>query len=101
MGNAYRNAVSTGVFIDYISQSLLNVLKHVLNKVHFYSILMDGSTDVSIIEKEALFIITFDPSPLGSGDMSFICGSSRSQILWRIQNCTNWWAKNCLYSFKP
>ena len=32
----------------------------------FFSILTDRSTDVSIIEKEAIFAITFDPSPPGT-----------------------------------
>ena len=42
IGNAYRNRNSGGVFIDCISDSLADELKHKLLKVNFYSVLTDG-----------------------------------------------------------
>ena len=64
--NAYRNSMPGSIMIDFIGKCLLNDLKKTLEQSEFFSILIDGSTDVSIIEKEALFAITFDPSPPGT-----------------------------------
>ena len=41
-------------------------LKKELKEADFFSILTDSSTDVSTIEKEAIFVITFDPSLSGT-----------------------------------
>nr|XP_047129394.1 E3 SUMO-protein ligase KIAA1586-like [Hydra vulgaris] len=37
------------------------------------AILVDASTDVSVIEKEAIFIISFDPTPIGKTEISVEC----------------------------
>ena len=66
LGNAYRNSMSGALIIDYIADSLSRDLRKHLEHTNFFSILTDGSTDASIIEKEAIFVITFDPSPAGS-----------------------------------
>ena len=66
LGNAYRNEITGGVLIDYIASSLSKELKLWLDKTEFYSVLTDGSTDVSIVEKEAIFVLTFDPMPVGT-----------------------------------
>ena len=66
LGNAYRNSMSGSIMIDFSGKWLLNDLKKTLEQSEFFSILTDGSTDVSIIEKEAIFAITFDPSPPGT-----------------------------------
>ena len=52
--------------IDFIRKWLLNDLKKTLEQSEFFSILTDRSTDVSIIEKEAIFAITFNSSPPGT-----------------------------------
>ena len=65
LGNGYRNENTGGVFIDYISKTLCNSLKSKLEKVNFYAILTDGSTDTSISDNEAVFVLYFDPSPPG------------------------------------
>ena len=57
--NAYRNSMSGSIMIDFIGKWLLNDLKKTLEQSEFFSILTDRSTDVSIIEKEAIFAITF------------------------------------------
>jgi hypothetical protein len=66
LGKAYRNNMSGSTMIDFIGKWLSNELKKELEEADFFSILTDGSTDVSIIEKEAIFVITFDPSPPGT-----------------------------------
>ena len=58
--------MSGSIMIDFIGKWLSNDLKKTLEQSEFFSILTDGSTDVSIIEKEAIFAITFDPSPPGT-----------------------------------
>ena len=58
--------MSGALIIDYIADSLSRDLRKHLEHTNFFSILTDGSTDASIIEKEAIFVITFDPSPAGS-----------------------------------
>ena len=58
--------MSGSIMIDFIRKWLSNDLKKTLEQSEFFSILTDRSTDVSIIEKEAIFAITFDPSPPGT-----------------------------------
>ena len=60
VGTAYRNNNSGGVFIDYISESIAEELKQKLTKAHFYSVLVDGSTDSAISENEAVFVVKQD-----------------------------------------
>ena len=62
--------MSASVMIDYIAKHLSNELKEHLEQTEFFSILTDGSTDTSIIEKEAIFVITFDPTPPGTDKVS-------------------------------
>ena len=55
VGKAYRNENTSGIFIDAISESLATDLKNKIDKVHFYSILTDGSTDSATSENEGSF----------------------------------------------
>ena len=57
IGNAYQNTISSGVFIDCITESLASELKIDLEKCNFFNVLADRSTDWSINENEALFLI--------------------------------------------
>ena len=66
LGNSYCNDSSAGVIIDFITDALAKDLKDRLDNANFFSILTDGSTDSSMIEKEAMFVITFDPTPPNS-----------------------------------
>ena len=74
LGAAYQNRNYAGKIIDYIPEKLANDLKVALTNANFYSVLTDGSTDASITEKEAIFTIHFDPSPIGE-DCVKICTS--------------------------
>ena len=66
IGTAYRNERSGGIFMDYISKWYEDKLKSVLLNRNFFSVLLDGSTDSSVTEKEAMFVLYFDPTPPGS-----------------------------------
>ncbi|XP_065671716.1 zinc finger protein 862-like [Hydra vulgaris] len=72
-GQAYRNKITCGTFIDYIGLSLSNILRNKLKTRNYFSILIDASTDVSAIEKEAIFIISFDPTPIGKTEICVEC----------------------------
>lgn len=63
LGKAYCNDSSGGVIIDYIAESIAQDLQHKLKKSKFYSTFLDGSTDANIVEKEAFFVVTLDPTP--------------------------------------
>lgn len=52
LGNAYCNSISAGIMIDFIAEKLSEDLKETLEQSHFISILTDGSTDASIVEKD-------------------------------------------------
>lgn len=65
VGNAYRNIVSCSEFITSISDELENQLKKKLTTAKFYSVLSDGSTDVAITEKEAIFVQYLNTNPAG------------------------------------
>nr|XP_047129522.1 E3 SUMO-protein ligase KIAA1586-like [Hydra vulgaris] len=69
-GQAYKNENTCGVFIDYIALSLAIDLKNKLNTRNFFTILIDGSNDVSIKEKEAIFAVTFNPAPTGKSEVN-------------------------------
>ena len=60
LGNAYRNNNMCGEFIDYIADDLaLKVLQKLKNS-NFHSALCDGTTDVSLSEKEIIFVLYLD-----------------------------------------
>ena len=48
------------MIIDFIGKCLSNELKKELEETDFFSILMDDSTDASIVEKIAIFTVIFD-----------------------------------------
>ena len=52
-------------FIDCIEDELGNQLQEKLSKVNFFSVLTDGSTDTSIVEKEPVFVRNVDTKPPG------------------------------------
>ena len=45
------------IFGDFIGKVTMDFLKKDLAKAHYYSVLCDGSTDKSVIEQEAIFIL--------------------------------------------
>ena len=98
LGTAYRNRNYAGKIIDYISEKLANDLKVALTNANFYIVLIDGPADASLTEKEAIFTIHFDPSPIGE-DRVNICTSSLG--LADLKNANSRWVIEAInHSFK-
>ena len=90
VGKAYRNNMSGSMMIYFIRRWLSNELNKELEEADFFSILTDSSTDASIVEKEAIFAITFDPNPPGADkigakfsyvDLADLHGADASSLL--------------------
>ena len=64
----YRNDKSCGEFIDYLGKYIGDNLCSDLAKARFYSVLTDGSTDISTKEQESVFVLYFDPKPSENPD---------------------------------
>ena len=52
----YRTDRAAAVFVDFIAESMKLPLKEYLMKAKYYSILQDGSTDLSVSEQELIYI---------------------------------------------
>ena len=59
-GNAYRNRIECGIFIDSIGDVFKADLHKAVSNANFYSVLWDGTTDISVQEKETMFILYLD-----------------------------------------
>ena len=68
MGEAYRINKSCGEFVDYLGKDKGDNLCSDLAKARFYSVLTDGSTDISTNEQEPVFVLYFDPKPSENPD---------------------------------
>ena len=60
LGNAYRNNKMCGEFIDYITNDLALKVLQKLKSSNFHRALWDGTTDVSVSEKETIFVLYLD-----------------------------------------
>ena len=58
-GTTYQNRTLGTVFLEFITKSLRDIVKEKLTKRNFYNLLTDGSTDLSVTEKEVFFVLTF------------------------------------------
>ena len=58
LGGAYKNDVSAKPFTHYIAQSQRNSFLHSLSNSHYFSFLMDGTTDSGKVEDE-LFVVLY------------------------------------------
>ena len=54
---SYATDDTGALFGDFIGKFTLERLKKDLSKVHYYSVLTDGSTDSSVTEQEAMYIL--------------------------------------------
>ena len=72
ISNAYQNNKSCGVFINYIGKTLSTTLHRKLREANFCSVLTDGSSDVSIKEKEAVFVLYLEPLPPGKDTIEIV-----------------------------
>ena len=57
LGNAYRNNNMFGEFTDYIAEELVLKVLQKLKSSNFHSALWDGTADVSVSEKETIFVL--------------------------------------------
>lgn len=55
--NSYATADAGVVFGDYIRNYHMNELKSDLAKAKYYSVVVNGSTDKTIVEQEAIHIL--------------------------------------------
>ena len=60
LDNAYHNNNMCGEFIDYIANDLVLKVLQKLKSSNFHSTLWDGTTDVSVSEKETIFVLHLD-----------------------------------------
>ena len=60
-GSSYGNADASAYFGDYTGKVLREDLKNLISKSNYYSVLSDGSTDLSVTWQETIYIL-------------FICG---------------------------
>ena len=60
LGNAYRNNNMCGEFIDYTADDLALKVLQKLKSSNFHSALWDGTTYVSVSEKETFFMLYLD-----------------------------------------
>ena len=54
--------MSAGVMIDFIGDSIALDLKNTVENRNFFSLLTDGSTNVSVTKKQAIFVVVFSPT---------------------------------------
>ena len=66
LGETYRNRKSGADFIEYIGADLKRNLSADLANAIFFSVLCDGTTDASVKEQEAVYVLYFDPEPKGT-----------------------------------
>lgn len=60
----YNNRTAATEFISFQADELVTELSKDIVKSKFYSILFDGTTDRSVTEQEAVFVLHFDPDPV-------------------------------------
>ena len=53
---SYATDDAGAIFVNFIGRYNVDLLKKDLDKINYFSILTDGSTDASITEQEAMFI---------------------------------------------
>ena len=60
LGKAYCNNNMCGEFIDYIATNLALKVIQMLKSSNFHRALWDGTTNLSVYEKEAIFMLYLD-----------------------------------------
>ena len=54
---SYATDDAGAIFVNFIGRYNVDLLKKDLDKINYFSILTDGSTDVSVTEQEAMYIL--------------------------------------------
>ena len=63
--HAYANDKKGAEFVNFIGKSMVADLKREIEKCNLFSVLIDGTTDTACKDKEAVYILHFNPSPKG------------------------------------
>ena len=61
IGSTHNSRTAAREFLSFQADQLKRELSRDLAKAKFYSILFDGTTDCSVTEQEAIFVLYFDP----------------------------------------
>lgn len=61
LGSTHNNLTTAREFLSFQAGELKQELSKDITKAKFYSILFDGTTDSSVTEQEAIFVLYFDP----------------------------------------
>ena len=61
LGSTHNNRTAAREFLSFQAGELKQELSKDITKAKFYSILFDGTTDSSVTEQEAIFVLYFDP----------------------------------------
>lgn len=61
--SVYSNRTAATEFISFQAKEVLEKLTEDVAQARFYSIMFDGTTDNTVIEQEAVFVLYFDPAP--------------------------------------
>lgn len=63
--NAYENDMGCKLFIHYAAKALYEEnIKEKVKRANFIAVLVDGATDVAIVEKEVIYILYVNPDEL-------------------------------------
>ena len=65
LGSVYQTETAAKTFTHYIAESERLKLLDTLQSAKFFSLLMDGSTDVGNIDNELLFVVWVDKEGMG------------------------------------
>ena len=90
IGEAYRTGRYCGTFIDYCSDDIKSLLNSDLCDANFYSVLSDGSTDSAVKENEVIYVLYFDPTPIGSDSVEvkvLFLQMNYLQVCYRCKSC--------------
>ena len=60
LGTGYKNTMACSTFVDYIARDMRATLSKAIQKSRFFSIEIDGTTDVANVEKELFLVLYFD-----------------------------------------
>ena len=61
LGSTHNNRTAAREFLSFQAGELKEALSKEIAEAKFYSILFDGTTDSSVTEQEAIFVLYFDP----------------------------------------
>lgn len=59
--NSYENETACRTFVSYCAKTFLNVDVEKIKRSNFVTVMSDGSTDSSVIEKECIYLLYVDP----------------------------------------